>query len=193
MQVMNDVTFPYQKGVIFLLTSNDEHSFEIEEKTLFTFVKFTEQIFAEKNEENLPNAWQKKIDTILINPNTRPGTIISLEKEKHKVLQLLELLKVEYEMKDVVSPHLVLDLFDALITVIARCLNEQSKTLTYKENADTDRVGSVLTYIQQHILEKEKLSIKAIADEFLMSPNYAGILLKNIQGCRFSKLFWRLN
>ncbi|MFS4494920.1 AraC family transcriptional regulator [Maribacter sp. 2308TA10-17] len=181
-QVMNDVSFPYKKGDIFLLTPNDEHYFEIEEKTRFTFVKFTEQIFTEKNEGNSSNAWQKKIDTILFNPNTLPGPIISSEEEKSKILKLLALLKVEYEMKDVFSRHLVLDLFDAMITVIARCLNERNKTLTYKETADTDRVSSVLTYIRQHILEKEKLSINAIADEFFMSPNYVGIFIKKHTG-----------
>jgi len=182
LQLMNDVEFSYKKGDVFLLGPDDEHSFKIEEKTIFTFVKFTEQLFAEKNENNPNSKWQKKIDKLLLHPNTRPGSIVNDENERTKLFQALSLLRSEYELKDTFSRQVALELFGALITMVARNLNTRNKILKPEEMGEIDKVSGVLNYIRRHILERDKLSIGVMADTFNMSPNYIGIFIKKHTG-----------
>lgn len=46
----------------------------------------------------------------------------------------------------------------------------------------------MLAYIRQNILDKEKIKLDAIANEFHMSPNYVSIFLKKHTGLSIQKL-----
>ncbi|MGG8497109.1 AraC family transcriptional regulator [Tenacibaculum sp. TC6] len=188
LQIMNDVTFSYTKGDVFLLGPNDKHRFEIKEKTVFTFLKFTEQLFAEKNETNATNNWQRKIDRILLNPNTQPGAIIYNENDYKKVFQILEIIKEEYLSKDIFSRRIVLELFGALITIIARNLQFKNNLISPEQLAKADKITALLSYVRQHIFDSSKLSIQNIAETFLMSPNYVGTFIKKHTGMNLQQL-----
>lgn len=97
---VNEIPLDYQKGDIFLLTPRDEHRFDIAEKTVFTFVKFTEQLFVEKTENSAKGKWQRKIDSVLCNPNSQPDSIVSEKEESEKLFSMLSLLRNEYENSD---------------------------------------------------------------------------------------------
>ena len=179
---VNDVSLNYKKGDIFLLTPQDEHSFEIEEKSVFTFVKFTEQLFVEKTENNSKGKWQRKINAVLCNPNSHPSSVVKEGHENVKMFTLLTLLQNEYKNIDFFSRQVVLDLFGAMITIVARSLNKDNSMISNKEVNEMDKISLMLGYIRQHIFEKEKLSIAALSDKFNLSTNYVGIYIKKNTG-----------
>ena len=53
--VLNNNYFPYQSGDIFIVSPEDQHFFEIEKRTKFTFIKFTDSYFA-KHKQHGPDA-----------------------------------------------------------------------------------------------------------------------------------------
>ena len=180
--IVNEVSLSYKQGDIFLLTAKDEHRFTIEEKTKFTFVKFTEQLFVEKTENNAIGKWQSKINAVLCNPNSNPNSIVNQEEEKTKMFTLLSLLQNEYENVDFFSRQVVLDLFGAMITIVARSLNETSNLLSFNVVSEIDKVSQIIGYIRQHIFEKDRLSIEALSEKFNLSKNYTGTYIKKHTG-----------
>lgn len=187
-QTINDVKFGYQKGAIFLLTPEDEHFFEIAETTTFTYVKFTEQLFLEKNADNPNSKWQERIERVLCNPNAQPQDIVEEESDRSRLFQLLAILKAEYERTDMFSRQATLELFGAMMLIIARNLHEKGDLPPLQHNKDEEKVSTILGYIRQHISEKEKVKIKAIAEAHLMSPNYVSIFIKKHTGLSIQQL-----
>lgn len=185
--IVNDIEIPYAEGDIFLLTHNDEHFFNIEEKTTFTFLKFTEQLLSEKTENKLNNRWHKAVEHILFNINVRPDRILSDEKEKKKAFQLLDLLYTEYKIHDRFSRLLVLELFGSMMILISRDLSKRSGVNSLNR-IYMDKVSQILSYIRQHILDREKVSVQAIANRFYMSPNYVSIFIKKHAGVSLQKM-----
>jgi len=79
---INNIKLKYKSGDIFLIAPEDLHHFEIEERTRFTYFKFTETLFT--HNKNLPerSQWLRRIEHILHHPNLIPGDIINNEKER---------------------------------------------------------------------------------------------------------------
>lgn len=187
-QTINDVRFGYQKGAIFLLTPEDEHFFEIAEPTTFTYVKFTEQLFLEKQLDNPNSKWQEKIEQVLSNPNAQPQDIIEEETDRSKLFQLLAVLRAEYERTDMFSRQATLELFGAMMLIIARNLHKKGNLPAIQQSKEVEKVSTILAYIRQHITDKEKVKIKVIAEAHLMSPNYVSIFIKKHTGLSIQKL-----
>ncbi len=187
-QTINEVRFGYQKGAIFLLTPEDEHFFEIEETTTFTYIKFTEQLFLEKNADNPNSKWQEKIERVLGNPNAEPQDIIKEENDRFKLFQLLAILRAEYERTDMFSRQATLELFGAMMLIIARNLHKKGNLPAIRQNKEVEKVSTILAYIRQHISDKEKVKIKTIAEVHLMSPNYVSIFIKKHTGLSIQQL-----
>src|SRR6056297_93007 len=179
---VNGVSMDYNEKDIFLLTPRDEHSFEIKEKTMFIFVKFTEQLFIEKTESSVKGRWQRRIDSVLCNPNSSPGSVVSEVGEKKKVFAILELLRIEYEKRDFFSRQITLDLFGALLTTIVQSINNENHFISEKKVDAMSCINQILGYIRQHIFEKEELTIDSLAQRFHYSHNYIGIFIKRNTG-----------
>lgn len=180
--IVNDISVPYKKGDLFLLTPRDAHRFEIKEHTVFTFIKFTEQLLIEKTEGTAKGKWRKKIDAVLCNPNTSPGSIVTNQKEKANLFTLKKMLVDEYEKSDYFSRQIVLDLFGALITSISRSISKSETYITKKKNEDSTGINQILAYIRQHIYDRDALSLESLAERFQYSPNYIGIFIKKHTG-----------
>ncbi len=175
---LNGVKFSYQEGHIFLLSPEDEHFFEIGEKTIFEFVKFTEQLFVEKAGIQSKSNLQQKIESVLFSPNIYPGDIISIETDRPKLFRLLQILQEEFHAKGLYSRQIVLELYGAMMLIVARNLHKKNKGLKDLPTQETEKVSEILSYIRQHILEKDMVSLKAIASQFFMSENYISIYIK---------------
>ncbi|MAG85834.1 MAG: hypothetical protein CMB97_00250 [Flavobacteriaceae bacterium] len=180
--IVNDISVPYKKGDLFLLTPRDAHRFEIKEHTVFTFIKFTEQLLIEKTEGAAKGKWRKKIDAVLCNPNTSPESVSIDDEQKRTLFLLKDLLQVEYEKKDHFSRHIVLDLFGALITSISRSISEKKTFLPQEPSGNGNTVNQILAYVRQHIYDKEALTLEHLGDKFQYSPYYIGIFIKKHTG-----------
>lgn len=176
---LNDSSFDYDEGDVFLLTPDDEHEFVVANRTVFGYLKFTEQLFLEKTELVSDLKWRKKIDAIILHANSLPGSIIKNEQDREGVFQLFQLLKKEFKAPSTYSRSILLELFGALLIIISRNISNNSLTIVFTEK---DKVNAILTYVRQNVLDNEKIKISAIADEFNMSPNYVSVFIKKHAG-----------
>lgn len=176
---LNESGFEYNKGDVFLLTPNDEHEFVVNEKTVFGYVKFTEQLFLEKTELVSALKGQKKLDAVILHSNSIPGSVIKNKRDKEIVFQLFQLLKMEYKEPSTYSRSVLLELFGALLIIISRNISKDDLTVAISEK---DKVNNILTYVRQNVLSNERIRIAEIAKEFHMSPNYVSIFIKKHAG-----------
>ncbi|MFK7979610.1 MAG: helix-turn-helix transcriptional regulator, partial [Saprospiraceae bacterium] len=108
--------------------------------------------------------------------------------DRSKLFQLLAILRAEYERTDMFRRQATLELFGGMMLIIARNLHKKENLLPIRQSKEEEKVSTILTYIRQHILEKEKMKIKAIAEAHLMSPNYVSIFIKKHTGLSIQQL-----
>lgn len=176
---INESSLPYKTGDVFLLTPHDEHEFAVQERTIFGYLKFTEQLFIEKTELVSDLKWRKQIDAVILHSNSVPGSIISREEDRERMFQLYQLLKQEFESPATYGRSIVLELFGALLMIISRNISTENLVATFSEK---DRVNAILTYVRQNISNPEQIRIAVIASTFNISPNYVSVFIKKHAG-----------
>lgn len=179
--LLNEISFPYKKGDIFLLTPDDAHEFVIEEKTIFTYIKFTEQVFIEKLSANKKTQWEESLKNVLTMNQFNIGSIIENEQDNDNLFLLVRILKTEFIDKRLFGDEAVMELFGALMVIITRNLNE-NKNIRNRFSHDTEKLNNILTYIRINALDNKKMDIENIARHFFMSSNYISIYIKKHTG-----------
>ncbi|KDN55691.1 AraC family transcriptional regulator [Flavobacterium seoulense] len=179
--LLNEISFTYQKGDVFLLTPDDAHEFIIEEKTIFTYVKFTEQVFIEKLSQNKKTQWEESLKNVLTMNEFNIGSIIMNQQDNDNLFLILRVLKSEFTAKKTFGNEAVMELFGALMTIITRNLNE-SKNVQNRFSQDIEKLNNILTYLRINALDNNKMKVENIAQRFLMSPNYISIYIKKHTG-----------
>ena len=173
--IINESKLQYEEGDVFLLTPNDEHEFIVKDRTVFGYIKFTEQVFLEKTELVSDLKWRRQMDAIILHSNSVPGTIIENEKDEDSVFLLFQLLKKEFQNPATYGRSVLLELFGALLIIISRNISNDTSIIAFSEK---DKVNAILSYIRQNVLENERIKVSKIADKFYMSPNYISIFIK---------------
>lgn len=186
--LLNGVSFTYGPGHVFLLTPEDHHSFEIDSFTVFTYVKFTEQLFAEKQVGDRTAHWIKKFEKVLYNPNTVPECIIKDQEDKNLIFPLADMLLKEFNGQKPHSRIVMLELFGAIMGLVGRNLSQKNLVLSKVVQNEQNKVQQVLSHIRQNIDKKALLSLKYIAKTFNLSPKYISSYLKKHTGLGLQKM-----
>jgi len=176
--ILNESLFPYNEGDVFLLRPEDAHYFEIAENTQFIFIKFTEQLFIEKLEGKKTAKWMDVIKSLLLNPSSINGSLVTDADDKKHIQHLLQILLIEFSKTCVYSRELVLELFGAVMMMVARSYSTVQHGEQCPGNTELDKLNNILSYIRLYALEAEKMHIENIAEYFSMSPNYISIYVK---------------
>lgn len=187
LHLLNDVSFSYSPGDVFLLTPEDHHSFEIDTSTKFIYIKFTEQLFDEK-EEWQSKLWKKRIQQVITMPNTIPESIICDKDDQQSILAIAEVMLKEFSVTSTLSRPLILNLFSALLAIILRNLAGKMTPMSKVRLEERQKVSELLTYIRQHIGQRDKLTQQNLAEQFSISQNYVSIYLKKHTGMRLQNL-----
>jgi len=180
--LLNESIINYKKGDVFFLTPKDEHEFVIDKPTKFGILKFTEQLFLEKSNTIHNKRWQKYIESVIFYQNIIPDDIMVCDKDRKQLFALFELLKNEIANNTFYSRDIITELFGALLIIVSRNLKSSLKSISKPIISEKERIDSILSYIRQHILDKEHLKIKTIASEFYMSPHYVSVFIKKHAG-----------
>lgn len=179
---LNEGSFPYKEGDVFLLRPEDSHYFKLEEQTHFVFIKFTEQLFIEKLEGGKTAKWMEVIKTFLQNAASVNGSLVEDVQDKKHLNYLVQILVVEFTKTCTYSRELVIELFGAIMMMLAR----SHSTTAYGEkclgNTELDRLNQILGYLRLYALDAEKMRVENIAKHFVMSPNYISIYVKKHSG-----------
>ncbi len=183
---INETKFPYGKGDIFLLTPEDYHFFEIDSPTVLLYIKFTEQVFAEKHSW-IKSGWIDPSSLFLFKSHMIIGSIIKDHKDTKKIFGISKILLDEYTSHKLYSREFILELFGAIIIIILRHLSQQNPKRLIAEK-DRDKINEVLAYVRMNINKESKLTLSVIAQEFNISANYIGEYLRIHTGNGFKKI-----
>jgi len=180
--ILNESIINYKEGDVFFLTPKDEHEFVVTTPTTFGILKFTEQLFLEKANLTSSTHWRKNLDAVIFYANIIPESIIAFDKDREQLFCLYGIIKNEIENVLVYGRSVLVELFGALLIIISRNLKSSLKELPNSITSEKEKIDTILTYVRQNILNKERITIKAIADEFYMSPNYVSVFIKKHTG-----------
>lgn len=168
-QCINYNHYRYEAGSLFLLPPLSCHSFEIESPTKFVFLKFTSAFFTREQDNN---SWFTEASYILSNYNQQPGDIVHDQVDRQHIHALFDLISKENRNRRGGSTALIKSFMTAVLEILVRNIKANS----YSElSGNTDsRILQILSYINEHITEPQKLKVEALAKTFHLSPTYLG-------------------
>ncbi len=178
---LNNITFPYKKGDVFLLRPSDGHEFSITNKTRFIYIKFTEQYIWENLLPNKKNELKKVVQLLMEDHSFVYESVIKSKADRMHLLQLSQILLYEFGHKNTYNKEITTDLFSGIITILIRN-TVNNKTVKSWITQNVNRIERILYYINVNALDTDKMKIENIAKEFMLSPNYISIYIKKQTG-----------
>jgi AraC-like DNA-binding protein len=178
-QVINDNTFQYQKGNLFLVTPKDVHSFEILTPTKFFFLRFNEY-YIKTNSQNGQMETVLRMEYILQNASHRPGCILKNQIDKPLIASLVESIINEQTNQQIYHQKVTEQIVNTIITVVAR--NIALKLPKNIKETTGEMVLEILHYIQENIYDPKQLKAEIISEHFNISLHYLGKYFKKQTG-----------
>lgn len=183
---INNTKFSFSSGDIFLLTPEDNHSFELQGYTNLLYIKFTEQVFQEKSERTKYGI-SDIFSLSLFHSHTIQGSIVKDTRDAKNLFLLAEVLLEEFTMRAPYSHELALELFRAIATIVVRQVSKFKQSNDALEN-DRARIAHILSYIRQHIAREDRLTLASIGQEFNISVHYVSEYLRKHAGKGLKKI-----
>lgn len=166
--LLNRSKVPYGKGDLFLISPDDEHSFEIKSSTHFTFIKFTDSYFfghkmnfqdsiiVSSPEEVMRNKLLKEIKLTMDEPSAGilKGAVKSI---------------VSYNCNGNVASSAVV--YHLILTIFGIVKETAAKLNIRIDNGQPDK-EELISYIHQNVYDPSLTRIKNIASHFNIAPTY---------------------
>ena len=178
-QIINNNTFQYRKGNLFLVTPQDVHSFEISTVTKFFFLRFNEY-YVKANSQNPQSETVLRMEYILQNASHRPGCILKNAIDKPLIASLIESIITEQNNQQIYHQKITEQIVNAIITVVAR--NIALKLPKNIKETTGEMVLEILHYIQENIYDPKQLKANVISENFNISLHYLGKYFKKQTG-----------
>jgi AraC-like DNA-binding protein len=177
-QCINYNEYPYEADSMFLLPPLKCHSFNIEEPSKFVFLKFTDAFFKSAHRTSIDrDEWYKEASYILSNYNQLPGDIIKNDIDRVHIDKLVSMILEESRNYGEASIVLIKSLMTSILEILIRNIKKSSFYEVSQDIAD-ERIHKMLTYINEHIDQPEKLKIDHLANVFSMSTTYVSEYFK---------------
>ncbi|EDM34298.1 transcription regulator [Pedobacter sp. BAL39] len=178
---LNGEVMTFGPGDLFFVSPQDEHSFEIDTVSELINVRFSE--YGKGKLKTLQKAWTEEFAGLkkgrsLLNIKVTFSAQDLLVVER--IFELLALLKDEVQHNEAV---IYIQLI-ALVSLIERNLSYGTGTIAELKVAPDRRksVELLLSYINRHISQPEKLSAAALAAKHGLSVHYIGLYFKQHLG-----------
>jgi YesN/AraC family two-component response regulator len=172
--LINTSCLPYKSGDLFVISPEDEHDFEIEKSTQFVLIKFTDSYFNSKNHLTPDEFLRTQPEAIMRNKLLKEVVLVLDEPCKTILRNTIDNIVAYNCRKDVSSSPLV---YYQVLSILG-LINEAIVKLDQRiDNGLADK-GAMISYINQHIYEPEKIQVKFIAGHFNIAGNYFGAYFK---------------
>lgn len=173
MHHINNTSFPYRAGQLFMLAPEDTHSFSIKGPTQFFFIRFTD-IYIKSS--SLHTDAVERLEFILKNANHIAGCVLKNPADRIVVKPIVDAIIREHTNNDLYNKELIRQYVNTLIVIVARNIamglpeqiNEQSE----------EKALDILQYIQANIYQPERLRAECISKAFGISETYLGRYFK---------------
>ncbi|GAA0715533.1 AraC family transcriptional regulator [Aquimarina litoralis] len=182
--VINKHRVTYQKNQIFILIPNDRYNFEIEKPTTVSAIKFLNSFFGDMLSDEYEiqrKQWFKKVETILHGADRTSNLNFKSETDESSVYLLFTVLRNEYSDDNLVSEAVLKSTLHSILDIISRNINFVHTPV------NDSKIQNIINYIHYHIHDSEKLSKKALSDNFFISENYISQYFKSQMGIGLKK------
>ncbi|WP_433830491.1 helix-turn-helix domain-containing protein [Flavobacterium anhuiense] len=168
LHLLNDDVIAYESGDLFLVSPGEYHSFEIEDETHFTFVKFTESYF-ESKKHLAPDEFKVGSPEFLMEMRWLKEVKIVINHPCNEILRstIKNLVIYSKHLNINASPIAYYQLL-SIFGMIKEILRERNVSL-HKEEFNFEKL---ISFIHENIYNREKLSIKEVSLFSNISPTY---------------------
>lgn len=180
---INEFIVHYQEGDIFLIAPEDQHYFEISEKTFFCHFRFTELLFSGKMSLPDRSYWLHRIEHIMRNPYLLPGDIITQKADRYLIWHIQDAILTEYRDRKEFYRHNISNMVSTILSIIAR--NIASNFNLYEKRLPNDQsatIDEIIRYIRQNVYDRDLMKAPAIAKKFKMSTSGLSSYFKRKSG-----------
>jgi AraC-like DNA-binding protein len=171
--VINDQTYNYEKGDLFILPPQDSHFFIFQEKTVICVIKFHEGFFGEFLQDT-------EFKQLLMSFSSPHRKMLS-GNNKQQVIGLMELLITEHRKKNNYQNIIIKNVLSLVLILMSKDANQNHV------NSQDGKIQDILNYIDRHIAEKRMLSTENIALQFNISKSYFNQYFTKATGSSYKK------
>ncbi|HWK04250.1 MAG TPA: AraC family transcriptional regulator [Puia sp.] len=176
-KMINGQALDYKAGVLFLVTPQDTHCFQIETTTQFFFLRFNNICL--KSQHSLKDNLQR-LEAVLHNANQRPCSILQSDTDGPLVGHIVDTLIREQVNRDVCWDKLTLHLVNSLLVIVGRSLiNTLPSPFSDRQE---EKALDILQYIQANIYSPELIKAERLGKTFGISITYLSRYFKKQTG-----------
>lgn len=169
-QCVNGLQYSYRKGSVFLLPATDCHTYQIASKTKFLFIRFTSSYFLETHNSVVDySAWFNKLHFMIGNYNRLPGELVKDAVDKETVGYLFRIVLNEFLKGQQQSSALLKSSVFSILEIVTR---NMSFNLPKESDVVDSRFLTLLHFIQFHLLDEEKITVRYLSDKFNIASTY---------------------
>jgi AraC family L-rhamnose operon regulatory protein RhaS len=182
---INAGNYNYERGNLFLLTPEDEHTFKPHADTAFFIIDFTKNFFLQRsNKEQRFTAASdlfEKLEYIFHNQERLKGDVITGERDKEFAGVLIERLMGEKENPAKEPDNMVKNIVFLLLDLIARSIRQQV-VYPLKRARTQQMIHEIINYVQQNVYYNDLIKVEQIAAQFHKTKDYISLYFKKQTG-----------
>lgn len=168
--IINSSRIRYNGGCVFLLGPEEEHYFEIEEKTQFIFIKFTDLYI--HREEGMNNSGMRHLEYLIKSRETHLSSFAFKDDDQIIISRIFDVILAM--KKELLGNE---DLIWMQVLTLAHILQRNMPEIKANEHR-TKNMQAVFCYIHKHIYYPEKLKAQIMAENFKFTKDYMGQYFK---------------
>ncbi|WP_428229920.1 AraC family transcriptional regulator [Flavobacterium sp.] len=174
--LLNKTQHPYQKGDLFIISPGDEHYFEINQSTHFTFIKFTDAYFSGHKIYYEADAFISLTPESIMRNKSLKEVKLKMDEPCTSILKnTIENIVAYNCRKDIARSSLM---FYQILSIFG-LIKEAAANLNIRIDNGQPEKEELISYIHHHICEPSLIQIKSIAAHFAISPTYFSDYFKN--------------
>lgn len=175
---INDNSYSFKVGDLFLITPEDRHEFKLNRECDFVVLKFDKKYI-----ENYSWKSINHIECFLHYSYNIAGSVITNDKDRFVVKSLMDAIWKTSTDTDVYNEDLLRNLINSLIVITARNLSATRPKST--ANNPESKIVKILNFIQANIYDPSQLRTSVISDQFGISESYLSSYFKKQCGETF--------
>ncbi|WP_207536317.1 helix-turn-helix domain-containing protein [Desertivirga arenae] len=166
--LFNNDKVAYTAGDLFLIAPGDQHSFQIQEPTHFTYIKFTEAYFESKKHLS-PDEFKVGSPEILMEMKWLKDVKIELYEPCREILHAtINNIILYSSYRELASSPIVYYQLLSIFGIIREVLKSRNNNVNKAEL----NFEKLLSYLHENIYDREKLLVRNVSAYFHISVTY---------------------
>lgn len=171
---LNDNLLPYQSGDLFVISTDDEHYFDIKKTSRFFFIKFTDTYFF-SNKKWFCDDFLLNTPENFMRDQSLKENVLKLDDSNASILKnTIDNIRTYNCKANMSTSPIVFYQILSIFGLIKESLQQQNIKIT-GSGIDNDQI---ISYIHQNIYKPKLVQIKTISEHFNISQSYFGTYFK---------------